>query len=1237
MGLAGSMVAIGAGTVSADHDTTYTTIDINQLGGDIHAEWAVMVDDLLFFDSEDREHGRELWVLDTTTEQAQLVADLVPGTQSSDPSNALAYDGMLLFTASDSDGDEYTYRTDGTAAGTVKLGDWHMGDPVVFDGSVYFGAGVPDDDPSGEGGVGDELFRWSLAGRLELADDVWPGATSSSPQELTVVEGATHDWLFFLARTSGAGEELVRYDPAGSEIADTEPGSGSIDADELVAAGDELYAVDRGFYAVTDVEVPTFDASAVTEHPGIGSIVRDVVGTDGGVYLIGGAFPYISVFWSVGGAAPTLVPDRCTYGPLVPFGDTVLFETTYSSSSGLCNGSSGRLVRASGPLGATIELHADWINPNGIVANDAGTQAVFFATDADGERGLWRTDGSAASAEPFLELDEPDDSRVGLFGTSPAFDPAWWVLGSTPSAGTEWWVTKGTAPGSKQVGTVSDLTADSYAQWFTGAGDHVVFAADDGTSGLDIWQYDPADGSTARIADLSEDDEYAGPFVSNGDRVLFETDESLFSTDGETVIDFADEAELDDWGDFGAAGGRFFLSADFGAGTGGELYVSDGTTAGTSLVEDINPIDSSDPQDFVTFGDDIVFVADDGSSGEEPWFSDGTPAGTHQLADTIPGPDDGDPRDFTVVGDLLYFVDDDDQLWRSDGTPGGTSAFVPTDGVTTAGDIDDIATAGGKLFVTDDDDDERLWVIDGATTTLIEAGFEFDLDTTTDLNGLLVSDSYAGAENSEPAVSDGTPAGTFQIPVSPGDDDGLEIYDTVAGARFAFMVGQNDDGIYQLWRTDGTAGGNTLIADFGYEYLENEGISDAYLRLVGDLLFVPGDLPDVGGEALIIDVSAHTPDAITPIDPARYWDTRDEATSDGNFRDTGRLGDEDMHKIRIAGRGGVPADATGVVANLTAIFPDGPGFATIYPCTADVPNASTLNYGAGDVVANNTVVPLDANGDVCVYTLRGADFALDINGFTPADSPVVGINPTRYLETRASESTFDGQSLGDGRTGDDAIIEVQIAGRGDVPDDATAAIVNATIIFPDGPGFATLYPCGDVPTSSNINYAAGTVTPNGAITQLSATGTLCIYTLRSADVILDVSGYIPAGVDAIQTRSPDRFLDTRPGESTVDGESAGDGRNGAGESIEVQITGRAGIPTDATAAIVNLGIIFPDGPGFATLYPCGAVPGTSNLNHTSAGVVLANNAVVRLSPTGSICIFTLTGADLILDVTGHLE
>src|SRR5690606_30929601 len=67
------------------------------------------------------------------------------------------------------------------------------------------------------------------------------------------------------------------------------------------------------------------------------------------------------------------------------------------------------------------------------------------------------------------------------------------------------------------------------------------------------------------------------------------------------------------------------------------------------------------------------------------------------------------------------------------------------------------------------------------------------------------------------------------------------------------------------------------------------------------------------------------PPVIEPVNPARYWDTRDEPTFDGLHTNTGRQPAGTSYAIQIAGRGGVPADATSVVANLTAILPGGPG------------------------------------------------------------------------------------------------------------------------------------------------------------------------------------------------------------------------------------------------------------------------------------------------------------------------
>ena len=60
-----------------------------------------------------------------------------------------------------------------------------------------------------------------------------------------------------------------------------------------------------------------------------------------------------------------------------------------------------------------------------------------------------------------------------------------------------------------------------------------------------------------------------------------------------------------------------------------------------------------------------------------------------------------------------------------------------------------------------------------------------------------------------------------------------------------------------------------------------------------------------------------------------------------------------MLPVRLAGLGGIPATgATAAVVNVTAVAPRAPGYATVFPCAAGRPEASNLNYGAGEVVPN---------------------------------------------------------------------------------------------------------------------------------------------------------------------------------------------------------------------------------------------------------------------------------------------
>jgi ELWxxDGT repeat protein len=79
---------------------------------------------------------------------------------------------------------------------------------------------------------------------------------------------------------------------------------------------------------------------------------------------------------------------------------------------------------------------------------------------------------------------------------------------------------------------------------------------------------------------------------------------------------------------FAKLGSKFVFSA-FTDANGTELWISDGTVAGTKMLKDIKPgIGSSFPIRLTPLGNNVVFVADDGTNGSECWVTDGTEAGT---------------------------------------------------------------------------------------------------------------------------------------------------------------------------------------------------------------------------------------------------------------------------------------------------------------------------------------------------------------------------------------------------------------------------------------------------------------------------------------------------------------------------------------------------------------------------------------------------------------------------------
>ena len=112
-----------------------------------------------------------------------------------------------------------------------------------------------------------------------------------------------------------------------------------------------------------------------------------------------------------------------------------------------------------------------------------------------------------------------------------------------------------------------------------------------------------------------------------------------------------------------------------GVGHGVELWKSDGTTAGTTLVKDINPGTGSSTPVLMNFNGTLFFSATDGANGVELWTSDGTTSGTVMVKDINPGSGSSTPANFTPAGSIMFFTINSGastQLWKTDGTAANT-------------------------------------------------------------------------------------------------------------------------------------------------------------------------------------------------------------------------------------------------------------------------------------------------------------------------------------------------------------------------------------------------------------------------------------------------------------------------------------------------------------------------------------------------------------------------------------
>ena len=97
-------------------------------------------------------------------------------------------------------------------------------------------------------------------------------------------------------------------------------------------------------------------------------------------------------------------------------------------------------------------------------------------------------------------------------------------------------------------------------------------------------------------------------------------------------------------------------------------------------------------------------------------------------------------------------------------------------------------------------------------------------------------------------------------------------------------------------------------------------------------------------------------------------------------------------KLQVTGVAGVPSDAVAVALNMTVVNAQAAGFATVYPCGQPRPEASNLNFAAGQTIPNLVIAKPGTGGKVCIYSYAPVDVFADVSGFFPAGS---GFTPSR--------------------------------------------------------------------------------------------------------------------------------------------------------------------------------------------------------------------------------------------------
>ncbi len=600
----------------------------------------------LFFTAEDDASGAELWASDGTAGGTRLVMDIWPGQSSSNPRTLTATAGRIFFIAESEQRGPELWSSDGTAAGTRRLspaGKRTFTEPRLLTASGNGICFVAD----GPGGA----YLWKSDGRPKgtvMLKKIADTEASYGVKQFTPLANR----LLFCGSDGKHGSELWTSNgtPRGTRIlaniaTGTKDGYNPFDEQPMATIGDQVYfRADDGIH---------------------GEELWETDGTAKGTHLVQDLVP-----GKVGGEPRqlTTVGDSVFFVGYDPENQDVLWKTGNTKSS----------------TRKVIDLRGDEFSSH-IEEPTAFAGQLFFTGQQVNTDELWASDGTPAGTSKLQPGGVPViwPSFITELGGELYFAAN---LGG-PGSGEELWHSDGTAAGTAMLKDLRPGPLGSSPSFLVRAGSRIFFRAFTDFSGIQLWKTDGGADGTVKVTSgdpwSGSDDLY--PMIPAGEDVYF----------------FADDGEH-----------------------GSELWKSDGTSSGTFMVKDINPAggqrwDFGSEDHFAVAGDILYFLADDGAHGEELWRSDGTAEGTTMVKDIFPGSGHSRPADMIAVGNRIYFSADDGsngrEWWTSDGTAAGTQMVADLSPGSGGSNPSSPFLQGKKLYfsaVTPAYGSE-LWVMDG--------------------------------------------------------------------------------------------------------------------------------------------------------------------------------------------------------------------------------------------------------------------------------------------------------------------------------------------------------------------------------------------------------------------------------------------------------------------------------------------------------------------------------------------